>query len=461
MQRLIERIESRAARVGVIGLGYVGLTVACALAAQRFKVTGVDLKADRVARINRGQCPIEGKEPELPELLAAGVSAGHLVAVDDVNALAGCDIVLINVETPIEADHLPRFAALKSACLGLGKILGDQALVIVESTLSPGTCVRVVAPLLEEASGKTLNAAKNGFYLGHCPERVMPGRLLKNLRELARVCGGSTPETARAMRALYATFVAGELDEADCTTAELVKTAENAYRDVNIAFANELAIICEHADADFLRVRTLVNKSPGRNVLMAGAGVGGHCIPKDPWLLASGAPPGTARLVAAARAVNDDMPAHVVGLTKDALTACARSLPDARVVVLGWAYLENSDDTRNSPSEALVEQLKAAGAVDVVVHDPWVPEFSRELWAAVDGADAVIVMVAHDAYKALDLPKLKAALRTPALIDGRQLVDLEQARALGFVVRAIGRAGVTTTTTTTTTATTTKMRMTS
>ena len=437
MQSLMDRIEARTVPVGVIGLGYVGLTVAVALAEQRFKVTGVDIKADRVARINKRECPIEGREPELPELLARVVAAGHLTATTDIAQLRACEIVLINVETPIDADHTPRFAALKGACAALGPVLKPGALVIIESTIAPGTCARVVVPALEAAWGKRLNAG-DGFYLGHCPERVMPGRLLKNLRELARVCGGSTPETARAMQKLYSTFVKGELDVADCTVAELVKTAENAYRDVNIAFANELAMICESAGADFLTVRALVNKSPGRNVLQAGTGVGGHCIPKDPWLLAHGAPDRASKLIAAARAVNDEMPAHVAALTELALAACKRDLRGARVVVLGWAYLEDSDDTRNSPSEVLVELLRARGA-EVTVHDPWVAEYARDLWSVLQCADAAVIAVAHSAYRDLDVVKLKGALRTPVLVDGRRVVDVDAARAAGLTVRAVGR----------------------
>src|SRR5205807_9712185 len=186
---------------------------------------------------------------------------------------------------------------------------------------------------------------------GHCPERVMPGRLIRNLRTMSRVCGGTTPETAETMVALYRHIVEAELDPADAVTADLVKTAENAYRDVNIAFANELALICESVGADVLVVRDLVNKSPGRAVLLPGTGVGGHCIPKDPWLLAAGAgESASVRLIPAARAVNDGMPSHVAGLVAHGLAAHGRAIPGSRIAVLGYAYLENTGDTRNSPS---------------------------------------------------------------------------------------------------------------
>src|SRR4051812_29140200 len=221
-----ERFASRKAVVGVIGLGYVGLTIATALAEAGFRVVGVDRKPERVDAINAGRCPIEGVEPDLPALVAKVTASKFLVAVTSYAPLAEADVVLIDVDTPVASDHRPRFEALRSACRDLGRVMKDGVLVIVESTVAPGTTERLVAPLLEEASGKKLH---HGFFLGHCPQRVMPGKLLKNLRELSRVCGGSSPETAAVMASLYATVVSGRLDVTDCITAELVKTAENTY----------------------------------------------------------------------------------------------------------------------------------------------------------------------------------------------------------------------------------------
>ncbi|MBN1260170.1 MAG: nucleotide sugar dehydrogenase, partial [Anaerolineae bacterium] len=272
METLLElqrKIETRTARLGVIGLGYVGLPVACLFAEAGFKVVGIDVKAERVARINAGVSPIEGEEPGLADLLASVVAAGQLHATIDYGELASCDVITINVETPVDEQHVPRYAAMQSALRSLGPVLKAGALVIVESTIAPGTMAHIVQPLLETSSGKTVNV---DFYLGHCPERVMPGRLLANLRGVSRVCGGETPETAEAMIALYRHVVQADLDPADCVTAELVKTAENAYRDVNIAFANEVALVCEAVGGDVWRVRELVNKSPGRNMLFPGAG---------------------------------------------------------------------------------------------------------------------------------------------------------------------------------------------
>lgn len=435
MQHLSSRIASREAKVGVIGLGYVGVAVAAELAAAGFRVVGVDVKADRVACINAGHCPIEGDEPELPELLRRVVTEKRLVATTDYAPLAEADIVLIGVETPVDADRRARFVALQSACRDLAKVMKEGVLVIVESTVSPGTCETLVAPLLERESGKKLD---RGFHLGHCPERVMSGKLLANLRTLARVCGASTPEAAALMIEFYRSITHGKLEASDWVTAELVKTAENTLRDVNIAFANELGLVCEAVGADFSRVRALVNELPGRNMLVAGAGVGGHCIPKDPWLLVQGLSDVQPRVLQAARAVNDAMPLHVARLVEDALGEAGLPLAGARLVILGGAYLANSSDTQNSPSTTLASYLRERGA-KIALHDPWLPEHATDLWETTRGADAAVVMVAHDAYRGLDLARLKTTLAHPVLIDGRRVVDADEAEQTGFVFRAVGR----------------------
>ena len=433
-----ERFASRKAVVGVIGLGYVGLTIASALAEAGFQVVGVDRKPERVAAINSGRCPIEGVEPDLPALVAKVTASKHLVAVTSYAPLAEADVVLIDVDTPVASDHRPRFEALRSACRDLGRVMKEGVLVIVESTVAPGTTERLVAPLLEEASGKKLH---EGFFLGHCPQRVMPGKLLKNLRELSRVCGGASPETAQVMASLYAIVVKGPLHATDLITAELVKTAENTYRDVKIAFANELGLICESVGADVRRVRDLVNESAGQDLLFSGAGVGGHCIPKDPWLLVHGVEGVEPRLVAAARAVNDRMPLHMARLVEDALAEVSVAVAGARICVLGFAYLENTGDTRNSPSEALVDHLRDRGA-EVLVHDPWVAEYAGDFWERAKGAHAAVIMVAHDDYRGLDLDRLARVLTAPVLVDGRHVVETDAALRAGLVFRGLGRGRV-------------------
>jgi UDP-N-acetyl-D-mannosaminuronic acid dehydrogenase len=467
-QELLERIETKTAQLVVIGLGYVGLPVAGRFAQVGFKVTGLETNADKVETVNRGGCPIEGREPGLPDLIAEVVTAGKLRATSDYAVCREADVILIAVETPIDSINQPRYTALRSALRALephlflrdaaqslrdaAQSLRDAAqpkrdvpqLVIVESTVAPGTMHKLVCPTLEVGGRRR---AGEDFFLVHCPERVMPGLLLTNLAHMSRVVGGHSSEAAELAQALYRHIVEADLDLTDCVTAELVKTAENAYRDVQIAFANELALICQHVGADVWQVRELVNKSPGRNVLLPGAGVGGHCIPKDPWLLAYGASETVrAKLIPAAREINDYMPLNMAQLAVDALDEAGLEIENAQVAVLGYAYLENSDDTRNTPSRTLVNRLEELGA-EVCIHDPYVAHYKTDLAECVRGCDAVVVMVKHDLYQAIELMQLREWIgrsgtqsggKRPVLVDGRRVFDRSEAQAAGFVFRGVG-----------------------
>jgi UDP-N-acetyl-D-mannosaminuronic acid dehydrogenase len=415
VSELSARVASRSARIGVVGLGAVGVAVAAAFAGAGFAVVGVDVDPSRVANLGAED------EPDLAELLATVIQSGRLVATTDFAALAEADVVLVAVATPV-IDRRPDLSALTLACESITSVAKDGALVIVESTLPPGTCERVLAPIL----GARL-------HLGHAPERVMPTRRLANLRRVPRMCGAASREIAEAMATLYATIGDGRIDRTDWLTAELAKTAENTYRDVNIAFANELAAICEAHGADFRAVRELVNRSPGRDVLFAGPGVGGACLPKDPWLLVAGAGAPTP-LVAAARAVNDAMPSRVVAKLEETLGV----LEGARIVLLGWSYLENAGIALNSPSSSVASLLRARGA-HVVLHDPHVAEHAGPLAARLEGADALVLMVAHDAYRALDLAALAPLMRRRVLVDTRHVLDAREVNEMGFHFAAIGR----------------------
>ena len=432
LAELQKKIESRSAMIAVIGLGYVGLPVAALFAERGFSVTGVDIKADRITLINKGISPIEGKEPGLSELIAGVVQQGKLHATSDYIELKDCDVILIDVETPVNRSHVPEYEALRGALKSLGPVLKDGALVVVESTIMPGTMRNVVLPILEESSGKQCGQS---FYLGNCPERVMPGKLIQNLTSMSRVVGGDSPQTAAVMQALYRNIVQSDIDQADWITAELVKTVENTYRDVQIAFANETAMICEALGADVWRVRELVRKSPGREMLLPGAGVGGHCIPKDPWLLASSVRgyDVKVRLIPAARDINSSMPAHMLALLKERL----KDLQGKRILVLGYAYLEDSDDTRDAPSMYFIKALENEEA-DFVVHDPFVKEYMGDVYEMAEGCDAAVLMTAHSEYRQLDFEKLKSKMNNTLVVDGRNLWEKERLFEAGFDVVRLG-----------------------
>jgi len=431
---LRSKIEDKTARIAVVGLGYVGLPVAALFAKAGFDVLGIEIRQDRVDCINSGLSPIEGNEPGLSELIRSVVSSKAFRATPDFTLTRDRHIILINVETPVTEEHMPEYQALRSAVKSIGENLIKGALVIVESTIMPGTMEHIVLPLLEETSGMKCG---QGFFLGNCPERVMPGKLIDNLQNMSRVVGGDSAVAASVMKDLYRHIVRADLDATDWITAELVKTVENSYRDVQIAFANEVAIICEALGADVWRVRDLVRKSPGREMLKPGAGVGGHCIPKDPWLLASSVREShvNIRLIPAAREVNLLMPAHMLNLIRKSLG----NLNEKKILLLGYAYLENSDDIRNSPAESLRILLSKEGA-QVAIHDPFVREFFGDLYQMAMDCYAVVLVTAHTEYNQIDFKKLKGLLKQPLLIDGRHLWDSSQIQETGLELVTLGDA---------------------
>lgn len=428
-------------KVAVIGLGYVGVPLAATVAATRATVVGVDIDSKKVEAVNAGRSPLRGREPGLRDLLREQVSKRRLRASLDSEDAANADVVAICVETPIEpSSHDPSHKALKAAIAAVGRHLKRGALVTIESTLAPGTMESVVRPALERASKMKVG---RDVHLVHCPERLTTGKLLHHLTELPRVLGANDRVALRKGLAFYRRFVRAEIHPTDWTTAEVVKTAENAYWDVQIAFANEVALISEELGVDAYRVRELVNTCPYRLMLFPGAGVGGHCIPKDSWLLVSPAIQTKPELIPTARAVNDFMPRRMARLVEEGLSASGRRIKGARVAVFGFAYRENTDDTRNTPAKEMIQELRRRGA-DVVIHDPFARSergytILRDIKAAARGADCVAVVTAHDAYRKLDLKLLRRGMRRRVIVDGRNVFAGPEIVKAGFVYRGIGK----------------------
>lgn len=416
-------------------MGYVGIPVAVTFARKGFEVIGVNRSKNKVELINKGICPIEGEEPNLSDYLEQVVDSGNLKATQDYSVIKDAQAILVAVQTPFY-DNEPDYSSLRGAVERIGEHLQKGQLVVIESTIAPGTMYGVVKPILELKSG--LKAGED-FMLGNCPERVMPGKLLYNIENLDRVIGGIDANTQKAMLELYSKALNGDLYPTDCLTAEVVKTAENAYRDVEIAFANELALICERLNINVYEVRDLVNKSPYRNVHLPGAGVGGHCLPKDSLLLNYGSPNYTAELMLLARRINDSMPHHVVELTRGLLPDIAGK----KVAVMGFAYLENSDDTRNTPTLPIARGLMDLGA-NVVVHDPYVKEFeginiTQDIKKAISGSHCLIISTAHNEYRNLSLDMLKVAMSDHNIVDGRNVFDRRAVEEKGFRFAGIGK----------------------
>ncbi|MEM4265382.1 MAG: nucleotide sugar dehydrogenase, partial [Thermoplasmata archaeon] len=324
-------------KAAVVGLGYVGIPLACCLAQSGARVVGIDVDDSRLDAISRGKNPLKGEEPGLSELLAEVVGKKMLTVSREYSDIGDADAVFVCVDTPIDKKKEPVYDNLLSAVKRVGEHMKRGALISIESTIAPATMKTKILKILEKESGLK---AGSGFYLAHCPERVMPGKLLYNIINLDRIIGGFDEKSADVAERWYARFVKGKLYKTDMTTAEVVKTVENAYRDVQIAFANEVGLICETLGLDAFEVRRLVNTSPFRDMHLPGAGVGGHCLPKDPWLLVYGGRKSHPSLMPTAWAINDRMPVHVVELVSEAFREAKLKMGKDKVVtVLGYSFL--------------------------------------------------------------------------------------------------------------------------
>ncbi len=440
--------------VVVIGMGYVGIPCAALLAdVDGFQVTGLQRRSKRsgwkIDVLNSGQSPFKGKEPGLDELIARVVAKGTFRVTDDLDVLSKAEIILIDVQTPTDVQNMPQYESLREVSRNTGQRIKRGALVIVESTVAPGTTQYIVQKIIEKESG--LQGGKD-FDLAFSYERVMPGKLIEFLVNIPRVVGGITPQSTERAVDLYSKIVKKKIYTTDTLSAELAKTIENAYRDVNIAFANEMALVCESLGVNIFAIIELINARDDRHMHTPGAGVGGHCLPKDPWLLRHGLYEHGSwkiepEIISLARRLNNYMPIHMSNLVENALLARGVNINESTVTVLGVAYLENSDDTRNTPAMPLINTLQSKGST-VRIHDPYVQEsdfeymkIEQDIFKAADGSDCLVLVTKHTNYYNLNLDKVKSVMRTPIIVDGRNVFDQEVVMAKGFEYRCIGKKG--------------------
>jgi UDP-N-acetyl-D-mannosaminuronic acid dehydrogenase len=411
-------------KVCVQGLGYIGLPTAAMLALGGHQVVGFDVDRRVLTSLRDGARHI--KEEPVREIVVAALRGGNLTLSDIVPPDA--DAYIICVPTPT-IDHKPDLSYVHAAAKAVAAVLQPGNLVVLESTVPPGTMDRVVVPAIRAAGLDPDSVA-----IAHCPERVIPGAIVTELRDNARVVGGRKPGDAEVARKLYASFVAGPIHLTDTITAELVKVIENTYRDVNIAFANELALLSEELGVDVHEAIALANHHPRVDILSPGPGVGGHCIPVDPHFL-SNANPFVTELIQTSRRINERMP-HVVA------RRVAEYVPsNATIAILGAAYKADVDDTRESPTEQ-VEELLLERGFTTRVFDPVAERYVRPLAAsleeAVGGADAVVLMVGHSAFARLDPRALGSLMRGKVLIDTRSFFVAGAWADAGFHVYTLG-----------------------
>jgi UDP-N-acetyl-D-mannosaminuronic acid dehydrogenase len=424
---------TRFKKVCVLGLGYIGLPTASMFATHGLDVVGVDVNPYVVETLNRGEIHIE--EFGLPELVKQAISDRKLVVKTQPEE---ADAFIIAVPTPIKDDKSAEMKMVASASEMILPYLKAGNLVILESTSPPNTTAGLIKPILEKSG----LVAGEDFYLAYSPERVLPGKILHEMVYNARVIGGISEASTQAGYELYSTFVKGEITMTTATTAEIVKLMENTFRDVNIALANEFALIAEKLGVNVWEAIELANRHPRVNVLKPGPGVGGHCIAVDPWFLVEAAPEITA-LIKTARQVNDGMPDKVVEKLKQLLASQPQGDHPKSIAVLGLAYKADVDDARESPAMTVVDRLLSLG-YDVRLSDPWVKDLHGldcplvSVEDAVTGADCVVILTDHKAYRELNPVELGQLTGCRAILDTRNCLDLKTWQQAGFVAVKLG-----------------------
>ena len=402
--------------VSVIGLGYIGLPTATLIANNGFQVYGMDPVKKVVETINQGKIHIV--EPGLEELVKKAVSSGKLVA--DV-CPHEADVFILAVPTPFKGEKMPDLSYVEAAAREIAPCLCEGNLVILESTSPVGTTEKVREWILNERpelSGKEL-------YFAHCPERVLPGKIVQELSANDRIIGGVDDASTKKTVEFYRHFVKGDLLETDARTAELSKLTENSFRDVNIAFANELSIVCEKLGINVWELIRLANRHPRVNILQPGPGVGGHCIAVDPWFIVDSAP-AEARLIRTARQVNDNKPHYVMAKVFDSIKEVAGGTGTPKIACLGLAFKPDIDDLRESPALQIAAELAAASKAQILAVEPNVHELPQVLsgmknvvfmdyMEAIRQADIVLLLVDHKEFKAMDT----VALQGKIVIDTR------------------------------------------
>lgn len=398
-------------KIAIIGLGYIGLPTAAMIASRGISVLGVDIDANTVATINAGKIHII--EPDLDIMVHNAVNTGLLRATDKPEP---ADAFLITVPTPFKENHAPDLSYVQAAIESIAPVLKKGDLIILESTSPVGTTEKLAKQLAELRSDLIFFNQASGHtdvHIAYCPERVMPGHIIRELTENDRIIGGMTEKCAFKAKTLYQLFVKGECIITHCRTAEMTKLTENAFRDVNIAFANELSVICDRLKINVWELIRLANHHPRVNILQPGPGVGGHCIAVDPWFIVSAAPQ-EARLIRTAREVNDSKPLFVLNKIKTA----ASQFSNPTIACLGLTYKADTDDVRESPAIEIVHQLLQILQCNVMVVEPNVTELPEKLAQnqscdlvtmeeVLEKADVIVLLVNHKEFKKIDEIKLE------------------------------------------------------
>jgi nucleotide sugar dehydrogenase len=444
-------LKSGQITVSIIGIGRIGLPTALSFAHSGLPTIGVDINTKLVQMINSGNYPIKD-EPGFDKIFDDVIKNKKFHATTDIGeAIPKSNLVILSLPTPMDKNNVPDYSVLISVVKNLSKLLKPGSLIVVESTIEPGFVENELISIIEN-NDQRLKAGKD-FSIAACPETANPGEILNDFKKLPRLVGGIDARTTDLVSEIYThVFNVEMIKMPDCKTANAAKLTANVFRDINIAFVNELAILFENLGIDIMKVLEACDKKYNFETHYPGAGVGGPCLPVNSYQILNSARGmennGMLRIIRAARETNESMPYHVVELLTDALNEAGKSIKDSTIALLGLSYKPNVRDIQLSPSEAIIKRLDQLDA-KIKIYDPYFKSteiFSHktedDLINAITNADAAIIVTAHKEFHSIEPTLLAAKMKTPVLVDARGLIDVHAAKKAGLIFRGIGRGGV-------------------
>ena len=438
-------LETKSLKVCIVGIGRIGLPTALSFAEAGLQTIGADINEELVDSINAGKFPLKD-EPGYEDIFNSVRKNDNFSATTDINgAISKSNLILLSLPTPMDKNNIPTYLALESVGKQLSKYLQSNSLVVVESTIEPGFIEDVMIKRMEIDS--RLQVGKN-FTIGVCPENANPGEILHDFTSLPRLVGGIDEQTTKIIALIYDFVFSVELvTMPDCKTANAVKLTTNVFRDVNIAFVNELSLMFEKLGIDTLKVLDAAKRKYNFQIHYPGAGVGGPCLPINSYQFLNTAKRigSELNIIKHGRAINEKMPDHVINLTLDGFKKCNKSIKDSTILILGVSYKPDVKDTQLSPAEIIINRLKALGA-KIKIYDPYYKgnqvfgiDVEHNIQDILSGVDASVIVTAHKEFQEIN-PKIFTKMKTPILIDSRGVIDTSSAIDTGLVFRGLGRA---------------------